>query len=160
MKRPIRLAVAAMLVAAAAPSQVSAQMPGYIVKGAKPVTAENVSIMQLVANPERYEGKRIQVIGFLRLEFEGNRIYLHREDYEQGIPQNGLAVQLPSAITNEQTNAVNMHYVICLGTFVAAPRGHSELWSGSIKDIERLQVWPGHAANHQASSGSESPSSR
>ena len=155
MKRSTGLAFAAMLVAAVAPLQVRAQMPGYMAKGTKPVTAETVSILQLIANPERYDGQRVQVIGFLRLEFEGSGIYLHREDYERGIPQNGLAVQLPSAITKEQTDAVNMHYVICLGTFVAAPRGHFGLWSGTIKDIERLQVWPGHTWDHQRSSGHE-----
>ena len=155
MKRSIELAFAAMVVAAVASLQVCAQMPGYMAKGTKPVTAETVSILQLIANPERYDGQRVQVIGFLRLEFEGNGIYLHREDYERGIAQNGLAVQLPSAMTKEQTDAVNMNYVICLGTFVASPRGHFGLWSGTIKDIERLQVWPGHSWNHQPSSGHE-----
>lgn len=155
MKRSIGLAFAVVLVGVVVPLRARAQMPGYMAKGTKPFTAETVSIVQLIANPERYDGQRVQVIGFLRLEFEGDGIYLNREDYEQGIPQNGVSVQRPNGITKEQTDAVNMHYVICLGTFAAAPRGHFGLWSGTIKNIERLQVWPGHASDPQPTSGHE-----
>jgi hypothetical protein len=47
--------------------------------------AELVSLVRLMATPEKYDGKAVQVVGFLRLEFEGNGLYLHQEDYEHGI---------------------------------------------------------------------------
>jgi len=31
----------------------------------------DVTLIQLIANPEKFDGKLIRVIGFLRLEFEG-----------------------------------------------------------------------------------------
>lgn len=74
----------------------SGQMAGYLAKTANPASADNVSVVQLIANPERYDGKHIQLIGFLRIEFEGTAIYLHREDYEQGIARNALWINIPT----------------------------------------------------------------
>jgi len=51
-----------------------------------------VSLIKLIATPEKYNGKRIQVIGYLHLEFEGNAIYLHKEDEEAGLSKNGFWV--------------------------------------------------------------------
>jgi hypothetical protein len=39
---------------------------------------EEVSLIQLIATPERYHGKFVEVIGYMNLEFEGNAIYLHK----------------------------------------------------------------------------------
>lgn len=103
----------------------SAQMAGYISKTANPASADNVSIVQLIANPERYDGKRVQLIGFLRIEFEGTAVYLHCEDYERGIEKNALWINIPAGISKEQSDAVNGQYVICLGTLDAAHRGHN-----------------------------------
>ncbi len=57
------------------------------VRAAEPV---DVTLVQLIANPEKFDGKSIRVIGFLRLEFEGNVLYLHREDYEHAILGDGM----------------------------------------------------------------------
>jgi hypothetical protein len=123
----------------------SGQIAGYLSKTANPATADNVSIVQLIANPERYDGKRVQFIGFLRIEFEGTAVYLHHEDYERGIEKNALWINIPTGMSKAQSDAVNGQYVICLGTFDAAHHGHMGLFSGEIKNVERLQLWPSHA---------------
>ena len=135
----------------------SGQMAGYLAKSANPASADHVSIVQLIANPERYDGKHIQLIGFLRIEFEGTAVYFHREDYEQGITRNALWVNIPTAMSKAQSDAVNGQYVICLGTFDAAHHGHMGLFSGEIKNVERLQLWPSHAMLDGMRSGHEQP---
>ena len=135
----------------------SAQMAGYLSKTAHPASADNVSIVQLIANPERYDGKSVQLIGFLRIEFEGTAVYLHREDYERGIEKNALWINLPTGMSEAQADAVNGQYVICLGTFDAAHQGHMGLFSGEIKNIERLQLWPSRAILDGMSSVHEQP---
>ena len=40
-----------------------------------------VSMVQVIANPTMFDGKRLQVLGFMHLEFEGNGIYISREDH-------------------------------------------------------------------------------
>jgi hypothetical protein len=118
------------------------QMDGYIKPDWHVDGFQNVSVVQLIANPQAYDNKPIQIIGFLRLEFEGDAIYLHREDYERGISQDGLWIDRPKDMTKEQINAANTKYVICAGTFHASGHGHMGMFSGEITGVSRLQVWP------------------
>ena len=34
-----------------------------------------VSLIQLIANPDKYHGKLVRVIGVINIEFEGNKIF-------------------------------------------------------------------------------------
>ena len=38
------------------------------------------SLIELIARPELYDGKRVRVIGFVNLQFEGNGLYVSRGD--------------------------------------------------------------------------------
>jgi len=100
----------------------------------------NVSLVQLIANPKDYHGKVVRVIGFVRLEFEGNAIYLHQEDYEHDITKNGLWIDVTDDIREKQKD-YDQKYVLLEGTFNANETGHMGLWSGSIQKISRFQVW-------------------
>src|SRR6185295_1411546 len=42
---------------------------------------ESISIVRLLGAPEQYDGKKVQITGFMNLEFEGNAIYLSKADY-------------------------------------------------------------------------------
>jgi hypothetical protein len=60
------------------------------------------SLIQLLAHPDRYHGKKVQVQGFLHVRFEGTAIYLSREDAEHGITRNGFWVSFdPKAVPFE-----------------------------------------------------------
>ena len=97
-------------------------------------TAESVSMVQLIATPEKFDGKTIQVVGFLRLEFEGNALYLHREDYDHGIYRNAIWVDFPA---DQDAQKVNGHYVLLQGIFRANLHGHMDLFPGTITKITR-----------------------
>lgn len=105
----------------------------------KAQTPIDVTLVQLIANPEKFDGKQIRVIGFLRLEFEGNVLYLHREDYENSL-FDGIWVDVTPEITKER-KTLNMHYVLLEGIFSSSERGHMDMWSGSIKNIRRADLW-------------------
>jgi hypothetical protein len=100
-----------------------------------------VSLIQLIANPEKYDGKDISVLGFLRIEFEGNALYFHREDYEIGLLKNAIWVDVTPEMKKDQSK-FSMHYVLIEGTFSASERGHMGAFSGSIKHINRVMPWP------------------
>jgi len=102
-----------------------------------------VTLVQLIANPEKFDGRLIRVIGFLRREFEGDVLYLHREDYENAILGNGIWVNVTPAIT-KQSAMLNMHYVLLEGVFSSSNRGHMGMWSGAIKQIRRAELWVSH----------------
>jgi hypothetical protein len=100
-----------------------------------------VSLIQLIASPEKYDGKRVGVIGFLRLEFEGDKLYLHEDDYRFDINENGIWL----GITKKQRQDLedrNMHYAFVVGTFKAGNgqiTGHA---NGTIVNITVVEVWP------------------
>jgi hypothetical protein len=104
-----------------------------------PVT--DVSIIQLIADPGRYENERVRLIGFLHLEFEGDALYLHREDHENAISQNAVWVDLPKWAGAECQRRVNDHYVLLEGVFHGADRGHMSMFSGAIGKLDRLEAW-------------------
>lgn len=102
----------------------------------------SVSIINLISTPEKYHNKRIQVIGYLNLEFEGNAIYLHKEDYKKSIASNGFWVDFTEeSWTNINNFKINKCYVLIEGTFDMDSFGHMGLWSGTIKDITRVVKW-------------------
>src|SRR5450755_262932 len=100
----------------------------------------DVTLVQLIANPEKFDGRLIRVIGFLRLDFEGNVLYLHREDYDNAILGDGIWVDETSEM-NKQRAKLNMSYVLLEGIFSSRERGHMGMWSGTIKEVRRAQVW-------------------
>lgn len=101
---------------------------------------KDVSIIQLIADPQRFEGQAIRVIGFLRLEFEGNAVYLHREDFEKSILQNGIWIELTESQLRS-SRKLNNGYVLIEGTFSASEKGHLGIWPGSLQRVSRLSNW-------------------
>lgn len=102
----------------------------------------DISIIKLIATPEKYHGKQIQVIGYLNLKFEGDAIYLHKEDYSKGISNNGFWVNFSKeTIEKKNLNGYNKKYVIIVGTFDMNDRGHMGMFGGTIKNITRLDLW-------------------
>lgn len=85
----------------------------------------------MIATPDKFDGKDVAVIGFLHLQFEGNELFLHREDYRNGITKNGIWVDLDSALRGD-TEKLNNEYVVLAGTFSATKKGHMGATSGSI----------------------------
>lgn len=99
-----------------------------------------VSLIQLIANPERYDGQRVQVVGYVKLEFEGTAIYTHHTDYEYGLTKNGLWLDFdPGARTRLCMDASkNNRYAYVQGIFRASRQGHMGLFSGTLSELSRL----------------------
>jgi hypothetical protein len=103
-------------------------------------TPTNVSLIELIANPEKWNGKIVQLIGYLNLEFEGNAVYLHREDYQKAINTNAIWVDLSSA-SDENIGRLSGNYVVIRGRFDATRHGHMGLYNGTIREIFRCEKW-------------------
>lgn len=138
---------AAAVLVIASPSTLSAQRPATVPEGrCEEVRADTTcalygpSLIELIANPVPYEGKRVRVIGYLHLEFEGNGIYVHRDDLEHSIYANGLWVDFAPGTLKAGAGCLD-RYALIEGTFTMQRRGHLGLWSGSIKGITRCTPW-------------------
>lgn len=99
----------------------------------------DVSLIQLISTPAAYDAKTVRVIGFCHLEFEGNGLYLHREDFERAIYKNAIWIDAP-----RDKAALSDQYVLIEATFDASEHGHVGLFSGSLKDVTRMERWQSH----------------
>lgn len=106
---------------------------------------KEVTMVQLLATPERYHGQRVRVIGVGNLEAENNFISLSKEDllYATG---NSLWIELDGdTVSYEEAKACNGEYVILEGTFYQDDHGHMNLFRGAIKEITRYERHKGAA---------------
>ncbi len=119
-------------------------MASLALLGAPPVSAQlpsHRSMVQLIAQPEQFDGQVVRVIGFMHLEFEGDALYLHKDDYRHGIHKNGLHIEVPPS----QAKAfykLNDRYVLIEGEF-STQMGHLGMNAGSMKNITRIADWSG-----------------
>ncbi len=102
--------------------------------------AKNVPLLRLIAAPEQFDGVLIRTIGFLWLEFEGDALYLHKEDYENAIIKQSVWLDFPSGPSAEQ-RALRGNYVLVEGVFIADRSGHLGMHTGTIEKINRLELW-------------------
>ncbi len=93
------------------------------------------TIIQLLARPEIFDGKRVIVTGYIHRGFEDNGIYVRHQDFEDGLRHNGLWVD--SFRVTADAEECQDSYVILEGLFVSRSYGHYGLWSGRITDVSR-----------------------
>jgi len=101
-----------------------------------------VSIVNLLANPNAYHGKRVTVIGCVRLDFEGTVLYLHRDDYEHLIPSNAVWLSFGANWPTAAQCSLEGRYVIVEGRFDATHHGHFRIYPAALTEISRLEPWP------------------
>jgi hypothetical protein len=139
MKTPLRMVVFLSLVGT--PLGVWAQsVDGGATIERKPI-AQSVSLIELVAQPEKYNGKFVRVIGFCWLAFEESVLYFHEQDYSYSLSRNGVWLSLENSPVN--LKGLSGHYVLFEGIFSATDRGHMSANGGSLSGITRAMRWPG-----------------
>ena len=102
----------------------------------------NISLISLIANPEKYKGHKVRVIGFLHIEFEGDGLYINKGDYTQGISKNAVWIDISSKHPeSSKWSKISDHYVLIEGIFDSEHNGHMGMMSGSLKGVNRLELW-------------------
>jgi hypothetical protein len=98
-----------------------------------------LSMLQLLANPEKYDGAHVRVVGYIHFDSENGAIYLHKEDEERHLFKNGSWVALAPGVSFEECQD---SYVVIEGVYRARTEGHMSLWSGAVTHITRCQKLP------------------
>ena len=96
----------------------------------------DVSMIQLISNPEKYDGKFVRVKGVGNIEFEGNYISLSKEDWKYHTG-NSIWIEFGPALSLNNPEEYNGEYVIVEGIFDKDNNGHLDMFHGSIKNINR-----------------------
>lgn len=93
-----------------------------------------VSMLQLIVTPEKFDGKFVNVTGLLNLEFEGDAIYISRDDLENGVRANSVTLK-PTKDMLEQQKTLNHKFVLLEGKFLKGTQ------QGRIVEISRFEIW-------------------
>ena len=100
----------------------------------------NVSIINLIATPEKYHHKKVRFEGVASIDPEHQAIYLSKNDADRFITKNSVRLLLNENDLIQYVN-LNLNYVIIEGVFNAEFRGFADSYSGAIKKITRLELW-------------------
>ena len=88
-----------------------------------------------MARPELYDGRKILIVAFVNLEFEGNAAYFSEEMQRHGSSRDAVWLDL-TGMAHAPTFRRGYAYVE--GTFSAGPGGHFGMFGGTISRIQRL----------------------
>jgi hypothetical protein len=103
--------------------------------------ASDVSLINLIASPAQYHGKTVRLVGVLVLAHERNALYLHQEDMENHISLNAVWLSLSPDGSDHSYRGLSGRYVFVEGRFDQTFKGHWGRYSGSIRDITRVEAW-------------------
>jgi hypothetical protein len=131
---------------------------GLLVLGiASPIFCQSrVSFVNLLANPEKYDGKKIIVSGVLHFQFEDSSLYMHKDDADYLILANGIWVDYARERTlsarcskefvasGSKLDYFDGKYVSLTGVFNMKSHGHMGAFAGTLEevsDIFELRKW-------------------
>lgn len=119
--------------------------------------ARQVTVEDLLKNPDAYNGKRVSVTGYYNGRFEGqvfcldkNSVLSHR--YEYCIYRHGAS----SFVSDADAEIANDTWERADGVFFKGPAGHMGLWPGELVRLTRVELLPPPPIPHaQALCGDE-----
>lgn len=101
-----------------------------------------VSMIALIADADRFDGKLIQTEGYVALDFEGTAVYLSENDYKTSLTFN--AIYLAVMFTDSRFKPSAQHYCWVTSVFSAKGHGHMGVFSGEIRDISAIVRIPSY----------------
>jgi hypothetical protein len=98
----------------------------------------SVSLVQLIATPDRYDGVSVRIKGFFHLEFEEVAVYLSRDDCAMRNSANAVWLRMDKN-ERERYRRHTDRFVMVEGLYSAREQGHNGGWAGVVTRIARLE---------------------
>lgn len=108
--------------------------------------AKPVSLIQLVATPERFDGKLVMLQGFVKFDREPKHgvnvfLYLHEEDAKNRLVSNSILV-IPSKEMLRDEETLNGKYVHITARFQGVrAAGEQTVGAGILNDVKDCDIW-------------------
>ncbi len=99
-----------------------------------------VSLVQLIATPDRFDGKAVEVKGFLEMDWEGALLYLHQADADNAMLSNAIWVRVTGQMKKDEEK-LNKKYVTVRGKFHAGFKEQLGNPLGGIPEVEKVEFW-------------------
>ena len=110
----------------------------------EPSIEQSSSLIRILVHPEYYHGKKVCIVGFLRVQREGNAIYLSKDEDQHMMSCNAFWVSFDHNAMKmsykDVANQFNEKYVYLAGTYDKRDRGYRCGYQGTIKDVTRIQI--------------------
>lgn len=103
-------------------------------------TSAPCSIVQLIADPQTFDGKRVLTYGFATIGPERNYLYLSREDADHGLLTNAVLLDLPTMKETLRHAQLDSRYVLVEGRFDASHKDAFVPANGGLRNITRLEL--------------------
>jgi hypothetical protein len=107
------------------------------------VQVPHVSLVNLIATPERFDGVYVNVQGVAYFDSKHyiNAIFLTREDKVRGNTSNAVFLYLSPALRN--LDRLNGKYVTVQGKFSSENKGHLNVFPACLLDVDRVAAVQG-----------------
>lgn len=101
-----------------------------------------VSLVALLANPRQFDDQLVMVSGFLHLEYEGDALYLSKDDFDAFLTKNAVWVDGPKFEELAARRSLSGRYVTVTGRFDADRGGHLGTYAASLESASHIRVVP------------------
>ena len=98
---------------------------------------KTTSLVRLLAEPELYNGRQVEVTGYFTSGFERSGLFVSKESALLGDQASAVWVEMPESRSRE-VRPVTRGYVTIIGTFDSDPnigKGHLALWPSEIRNV-------------------------
>lgn len=104
-----------------------------------------VSLVQLIATPEKFDGKLVSVQGFLAMGREGDLLYMSQADADNVLLPNAIWIRRTEKMGKDRPT-LDMKYVRVVGIFRIAFHEHLGTPTGGIPEVKSAEFWsdPSH----------------
>jgi len=112
---------------------------GTDVNGFQKSDVRNVSMIRLIANPEKYSGMRIATEGYLSTYAKSYMaLYCSEIDQHNGLELNSLDLRLTEK-QFETYRGLDKRYVLVEGQFDTSDLERGIMFSGTLKDVTKVE---------------------
>ncbi|MEP6690117.1 MAG: hypothetical protein ABJD07_03115 [Gemmatimonadaceae bacterium] len=101
----------------------------------------DVSLVQLIATPDRFHNKTVRVVGYAHIQGINTGLYLSREAFDQGVTKNAAWLEVAADSIDAAATQFGDRYVRVTAVWNAHELGNLHLWSGSLERVRKVEVW-------------------
>ena len=100
-----------------------------------------VSIISLIATPERYHGQLVFLTGWVSIGYRTRAIYYSSERSRLDFGPDSIWLEFSEELTKtRKVDTYNGHYVMLKGVFDKDNHGEMGIYQGAITDIKHIEI--------------------
>lgn len=104
-----------------------------IVRPEEKLEATTISIVAILANPDKFDGKILSTAGYLTLDHEGTALYLDKESSIASIHSNAIWIEFQRRFSPDERQELGERYVTVTGILRANKHGYGNSFSGTLE---------------------------